>query len=161
MKNSKSFEATSVEDYKVMKIKSSAFEPNSQIPEKYTCDGMDTNPPLELEGIPEKAKCLAIIVEDPDAPKGTWTHWIAWDIPVTHHLKEGFNGGVQGMNDFGKNNYGGPCPPSGTHRYYFKIYALDDLLNIKPSSNKKDLERAMSEHIVAFGELVGKYSRMK
>ena len=147
-------------DYKVINI-SSVFGNNEFIPAKYTCDGENVNPPLEIENIPKDAKCLAIIVDDPDAPSKTWVHWVCWNIPVTHQIKENEKRGEQGVNDFGKNGYGGPCPPKGTHRYFFKVYALDAELNLQKNTSKADLERAMSEHIVGFGDLFGLYEREK
>ncbi|HVT86593.1 MAG TPA: YbhB/YbcL family Raf kinase inhibitor-like protein [Chitinophagaceae bacterium] len=155
------YEASSVKDFKVLTISSSAFGQNEMIPEKYTCDGVNISPPLDIKGVPEQAKCLALIIDDPDAPMGTWVHWVMWNIPVTHHLKENTVHGTQGINDFKKHTYGGPCPPSGTHRYFFKIYALDETLKLPATTNKKQLERAMSGHILAFGELIGLYQRKK
>ena len=152
-------EATSAVDYKVLKVSSTAFDHNGPIPVKYTCEGDDVNPPLDIEDIPEHARCLAIIVDDPDAPSGLWVHWVTWNIPVTHHLKENSAPGMQGINDFKKHRYNGPCPPSGTHRYFFKIYALNMTLDLPVSAGKPELERAMSDHIIAFGELTGFYSR--
>jgi Raf kinase inhibitor-like YbhB/YbcL family protein len=146
-------------DYKLLIISSSVFKEGEMIPAKYTCDGTNINPPLAIAGIPEEAKSLAIIVDDPDAPAGTWVHWVAWNIPVTHHLKEDHVPGLEGINDFGDQHYGGPCPPSGTHRYFFKIYALDAILDLPVKTRKEQLERAMSEHIIGFGELTGLYKR--
>ena len=154
-------EVSRVQDFKVLTISSPAFGSNEMIPEKYTCEGVNISQPLDITGIPEQAQCLALIMDDPDAPMGTWVHWVVWNIPVTHHLKENIVHGSQGLNDFKKYSYGGPCPPSGTHRYYFKIYALDELLILPATTNKKQLERAMSEHILAFGELIGLYQRKK
>jgi Raf kinase inhibitor-like YbhB/YbcL family protein len=154
-------EATRAIDYLQLKISSSAFKENDLIPAKYTCDGININPPLDIGDIPEKAKCLALIVDDPDAPAGTWVHWVVWNIPVTHHLKEKTVHGTEGINDFGKHSYGGPCPPSGKHRYFFKVYALDQLLVLPAATNKLQLERVMSGHILAFGELTGLYERKK
>jgi len=152
-------EATRAVDYKQLKIASDAFGENNFIPAKYSCEDIDVNPPLNIENIPEEAKCLAIIVDDPDARTSTWVHWVAWNIPVTHHIKENNLHGVQGVNDFGRQRYNGPCPPKGTHHYYFKIYALDSLLDIPEGSAKAELEKAMSDHIIAFGELIGLYAR--
>ena len=146
-------------NYKVLNISSEAFEDRGFIPVKYTCDGSNWSPPLNIEHIPPDAKSLALIVDDPDAPSGTWVHWVMWNIPVTHHLKENEAHGKQGMNDFRKNSYGGPCPPDKAHRYYFKVYALDSLLNLPAGTKKGDLEKAMSGHIIGFGELIGLYSR--
>ena len=146
-------------DYKLLKVSSSAFNENELIPVKYTCDGANISPPLNIDHIPEEAKSLAIIVDDPDAPVGTWVHWVMWNIPVTHQVKENKAHGIQGINDFGKHKYQGPCPPSGIHRYFFKVYSLDDLIESPENTNKHQLEKAMSEHIIAFGELVGIYAR--
>ncbi|MEO6548577.1 MAG: YbhB/YbcL family Raf kinase inhibitor-like protein [Ferruginibacter sp.] len=129
------------------------------IPAKYTCDGINTSPALNIENIPADTKCLALIVDDPDAPAKTWVHWVVWNIPVTHHLKENEIHDIQGVNDSGKNVYSGPCPPLGTHRYFFKVYALNSLLDLLPSTNKQQLEAAMSEFIIGFGELVGLYKK--
>ncbi len=146
-------------DYKKLTISSSAFGDGGMIPAAYTCAGENINPPLDIGGVPETAKCLVIIMEDPDAPAGTWVHWLVWNIPVTHHIKEGHVPGKEGINDFQKHKYGGPCPPSGTHRYFFKIYALDATLDLPGNTQKRQLEKAMSEHIIGFGELIGLYKR--
>ena len=148
-----------VVDFKTLKVTSTAFEEEGSIPSKYTCDGEDVSPPITIEHIPEEAKSLAIIVDDPDAPSGTWVHWVVWNIPVTHQLKENEIHGQQGMNDFNNQRYNGPCPPRGIHRYFFKVYALDTILNLDASIRKSDLERAMTSHILAFGELIGRYER--
>ena len=146
-------------DYKLLKVSSIAFNENELIPVKYTCDGANVSPPLKIDHIPEEAKSLAVIVDDPDAPVGTWVHWVMWNIPVTHQIKENKAHGIQGINDFGKNKYQGPCPPGGIHRYFFKVYALDDLIELPVNTTKHQLEKAMGEHIIAFGELVGIYER--
>ncbi|MDD4938958.1 MAG: YbhB/YbcL family Raf kinase inhibitor-like protein [Candidatus Omnitrophica bacterium] len=142
-----------------MRIISSAFPINGIIPEKYTCEGQDINPPLSIEHIPGNAKSLALIVDDPDAPMGTWVHWVAYNIPITSRIEENSVPGEQGRNSFGRQNYGGPCPPSGTHRYFFKIYALDSSLNLKPGATKNDLEDAMKGHILDRSELMGLYKK--
>ena len=144
---------------RLMQLSCPAFANNEFIPVKYTCDGINQSPPLEIEGIPENAKSFAIIVEDPDAPINTWVHWLIWNIPVTHHIKENSARGSQGMNDFGRRFYCGPCPISGTHHYIFKIYALDTILNLPINTKKIELERAMSVHILAFGQLTGLYKK--
>jgi len=144
---------------KELTITSPAFENNKSIPSKYTCDGDDVNPTLNIEGIPKETKSMVLIVDDPDAPMGTWDHWIVWNIPPTNKIEENSVPGTEGLNDFRKHSYGGPCPPSGTHRYFFKIYALDTKLDLNPNSRKKDVENAMKDHILAKGELVGLYSR--
>ncbi|MCS6907500.1 MAG: YbhB/YbcL family Raf kinase inhibitor-like protein [Anaerolineales bacterium] len=141
---------------------STAFAPNGFIPKRYTCDGENLSPPLIWKNVPPETKSLAIIVDDPDAPGGTFVHWVIFNIPpeVTK-FSEGEKGiGTEGINDFRKVGYGGPCPPRGTtHRYFFKIYALDTKLNLDSTATKKDLEKAMQEHILAQGELIGRYSR--
>ncbi|HSN60644.1 MAG TPA: YbhB/YbcL family Raf kinase inhibitor-like protein [Ferruginibacter sp.] len=152
-------EATRAIDYMQLKISSTAFQYGELIPSQYTCDGINISPPLDIENIPEEAKCLAIIVDDPDAPIAVWVHWIVWNIPVTHHVKENIVHGEEGLNDFQKHCYMGPCPPSGTHHYFFKIYALDTLLTLPFNTRKPELEKAISEHIIGFGELVGLYAR--
>ncbi len=145
-----------------LQITSPAFQNNGMIPRQYTCDGRDINPPLIIAGVPQGAKSLALICDDPDAPVGIWVHWVIWNIdPGVKEIKENSvpQGGVQGINDFRKHSYGGPCPPGGTHRYFFKIYALDTTLSISPNSNKADLEKAMKGHILAEGQLIGLYKR--
>jgi Raf kinase inhibitor-like YbhB/YbcL family protein len=144
---------------KELTIVSPAFESNKSIPSKYTCDGDDVNPPLNIKGTPEETKSLVLIVDDPDAPMGTWDHWIVWNIPPTNKIEENSVPGTEGLNNFRRHSYGGPCPPSGTHRYFFKVYALDTKLDLNPNSRKKDVEKAMKDHILAKGELVGLYSR--
>ncbi|MBK8610708.1 MAG: YbhB/YbcL family Raf kinase inhibitor-like protein [Chitinophagaceae bacterium] len=148
-------------DYIPLKLSSSAFSYEGMIPAKYTCDGENISPPLDIDNIPEEAKCLVLIVDDPDAPVATWVHWLVWNIPLTHHLKENDVHGIEGLNDFQENRYGGPCPPSGTHRYFFKVYALRDLLNLPINSTKLQLEKAMGGHIIGFGEWIGLYERKK
>jgi Raf kinase inhibitor-like YbhB/YbcL family protein len=147
-------------EYKVLIITSTAFNESDYIPALYTCEGEDINPPLDIKEIPEEAKSLVLIMEGTVEPKGIQSHWLVWNIPITHHIKENEIPGEQGMNDFGRINYGGPCPPSGTHRYIFKVYALETLLDLHEGSMKKDLENAMSSHIVAYGELVGLYKKI-
>ncbi len=143
-------------------IASPAFRQNEFIPAKYTCDGADVNPPLRIEGVPPEAKSLALIVDDPDAPRGTWVHWLVWNIdPKTGEIRENAvpAGAKQGMNDFRKPDYGGPCPPPGTHRYFFKLYVLDAVLDLGPAATKAALERAMKGHILAQAEIIGLYKR--
>lgn len=140
-------------------ITSPVFKNNEMIPRKYTCDGADVNPPLNIRGIPVEAESLVLIVDDPDAPMGTWDHWIVWNIPPEERIEENRVPGVEGLNDFRRHSYGGPCPPSGTHRYFFRVYALDAMLDLKPNSRKRDVERAMGRHILAQGEIIGLYRR--
>jgi Raf kinase inhibitor-like YbhB/YbcL family protein len=135
------------------------FRDNSRIPSKYTCDGNNISPPLEIQGIPEGTISMVLIVDDPDAPMGTWDHWIVWNIQPKDRIEENSVPGTEGINDFRKHSYGGPCPPSGTHRYFFKIYALDTKLNISSNSRKSDVERAMKDHVLTKGQLIGLYSR--
>jgi len=148
-------------------VRSSVFQEGGMIPPKYTCDGDDMSPPLEWTGIPEATKSLALISDDPDAPVGTWVHWVMWNIPsdlnglaedVPPH-PELLDGSRQGLSDFRRPGYGGPCPPSGVHRYYFKVYALDAMLDLPSSTRKADLLKAMNGHILAEGQLMGKYRR--
>jgi Raf kinase inhibitor-like YbhB/YbcL family protein len=150
-----------------IKITSSAFENEGLIPPKYTCDGADISPPLQWEGVPEATKSIALISDDPDAPMGTWVHWVLFNLPAdTKELAENIppdetlpNGARQGMSDFRRIGYGGPCPPSGTHRYFFKIYALDTELDLAPGADKSDLLEAMEGHTLGQGQLIGKYKR--
>lgn len=145
-----------------MKITSATFENNQPIPSKYTCDGNNINPPLGFEDIPDGAKSLVLIVDDPDAPGKTFVHWTAWNIdPATTEVPEGKTpeGATQGLTDFGEVGYGGPCPPSGTHRYFFKLYALDTTLDIPYTARKEDIEKAIEGHTIATAELIGTYSR--
>ena len=140
-------------------MKSPAFEKNKLIPSKYTCDGEEVSPPLTVEGIPKKTKSLSLIMEDPDAPAGLFIHWLVWNIPPTDKIQENSIPGTEGLNTNKKNSYHGPCPPGGTHRYYFKVYALDTLLKLGAFSEKEVLENAMQNHILAYGELIGLYRR--
>ena len=150
-----------------MEIKSPAFEDGGMIPAKYTCDDQDISPPLEWSNVPEDAKSLALICDDPDAPMGTWVHWVIFNLPPDKkELPENMpsdasleNGALQGMTDFGRTGYGGPCPPGGTHRYYFKLYALDTKLDQKAGVTKARLLKAMEGHVLAECRLMGKYTR--
>ena len=150
-----------------LKIKSSAFNEGDMIPKKYTCDGADISPPLAWDAVPMNTKSVALISDDPDAPVGIWVHWVIYNIPPTikelpenippHNTIE--NGAQQGTNDFRLIGYGGPCPPRGTHRYYLKLYALDKVLDSEPGLTKAHLLKAMEGHIVAQGQLMGRYQR--
>lgn len=142
-----------------MRISSLEFENNGSIPEKFTCDGQDISPRLKIEDIPAKTKSLVLIVDDPEAPRGTWTHWLLYNIPPVSSIDENSAPGEQLKNDSGDYGYGGPCPPIGTHRYFFKIYALDTMLDLPKSSNKQDLLNAMQGHVLERAELVGSYGR--
>jgi Raf kinase inhibitor-like YbhB/YbcL family protein len=138
-----------------MEIKSPEFKDGQFIPGEFSCEGTDINPELIIEGIPPEAKSLALIVDDPDAPSGTWVHWVVFDIPPTGKIKENSVPGTQGKNSSGQMRYHGPCPPFGTHRYFFKLYALDTRLDLKEGINKEQLEIAMTGHILADTQLVG------
>jgi len=150
-----------------MEIISSAFSDGVMIPQKYTCDDNDISPPLEWSLAPDGTKTFALICDDPDAPMGTWVHWVLFNLPGNiNELSENIppvevltNGAKQGKNDFGKIGYGGPCPPGGTHRYFFKVYALDVELNVEAGITKSDLLKAMDGHILSEGQLMGRYKR--
>jgi Raf kinase inhibitor-like YbhB/YbcL family protein len=142
-----------------MRLTSTEFKHSEFIPPRFTCQGDDVNPGLIIEDIPQEAKGLALIVDDPDAPAGTWVHWVVFDIPVVSQIKENSVPGKQGVNDFGRKKYGGPCPPSGTHRYFFKIYALSKKLDLAEGISKQELERAMQGCILDKAELIGLYKK--
>lgn len=142
-----------------LQITSSAFRHNQMIPREYTCQGEDINPPLEISGIPEGTKSLVLIMDDPDAPMGTWDHWLLYDIPPAGKIEENSIPGQQSRNSFGKLDYGGPCPPSGTHRYFFKLYALDAVSSFAKTPTKKELENFVQEHLLAKTELIGLYKK--
>lgn len=147
-----------------MKITSPSFAHNQNIPPKYTCDGENINPPLQFSDIPVDAKSLVLISDDPDAPMGTWVHWTIWNIDpkITEIVENNVPAGaIEGTTSFGEIGYGGPCPPSGVHRYFFKLYALDTKLDLQTSSKKEDLEKAMRKHILASAEIIGMYTRSK
>lgn len=144
---------------KTLNVTSKAFADGDFIPKKYTCDGINVSPPFEISFIPNETVSLAIIMEDPDAPISTWYHWLIWNLPVSHHIDENDAHGVQGLNDFSRRFYCGPCPMSGVHNYVFKIYALDSFLNLPPNTKRKDLELEISRHLLAYGELSGFYGR--
>lgn len=150
-----------------MRIESSAFPDGGAIPRQFTCDGRDASPSLSWSGAPPGAKSLALICDDPDAPAGVWVHWVLFDLPpATANLPEAVpttpklaSGGVQGKNDFGNIGYGGPCPPGGTHRYEFKLYALDTDIKLPAGATKAQLVKAMEGHVLAEAKLTGKYTR--
>jgi Raf kinase inhibitor-like YbhB/YbcL family protein len=148
-------------------VSSTAFRDGGMIPSQYACDGPNISPPIEWAGLPTDAETIALICDDPDAPAKVWVHWVVFDVPATRSgLPEAVpsektipDGGRQGTNDFGEVGYGGPCPPSGTHRYYFKVYALDTQLNLDSTTTKDRLLRAMEGHVLAQGQLIGGYRR--
>ena len=146
---------------------SSAFEEGAMIPSKYTCDGKDISPPLAWTSVPAGTKSFALICDDPDAPMGTWVHWVLYNLPTSvNKLPENIpprpildNGAQQGKNDFRKLGYGGPCPPGGTHRYYFKLYALDAVFDVRPGLSKVELLKLIEGHNLGEGHLMGRYSK--
>lgn len=165
-----SSEAATQPEKETMQLSSPAFAEGTAIPAKYTCDGKDLSPPLRWSGVPAGAKSLVLIADDPDAPAGTWVHWVVYDLPATvSELPEDLGksqhvlgNAKQGLNSFKHLGYGGPCPPPGkAHRYFFKLYALDAPLELKPGASKKDIEHAMEKHILAQGQLMGTYKREK
>jgi Raf kinase inhibitor-like YbhB/YbcL family protein len=142
-----------------MEITSPEFRNDQLIPGKFTCEGKDMSPTLEFKDVPPGTRSMALIVDDPDAPVGTWVHWVVYNMPVLSRIEENTVPGEQGINDFGRKDYGGPCPPSGTHRYFFKVYALDTTLEPGEGVDKKGLEKAMKGHVLEKAELVGLYKR--
>jgi len=147
-----------------MKITSSSFQEGGDIPSKFSRDGQNINPALRIEGTHSNAKSLLLIMDDPDAPVGLFTHWLVWNIdPKTTDIAEKSvpKGAVQGTNDYPTLGYGGPQPPSGTHRYYFKIFALDQMLDLKAGAKRAEVDAAMRGHVIAQGELMGRYSKQK
>jgi len=143
-----------------MRVTSVAFEDGGEIPVRHTCDGGDVSPPLAVDGVPDGTRTLALVVDDPAAPGGTWDHWVAFDIPVAAAVPEGADGlGVAGVNSWGRAGYGGPCPPRGTHRYVFTVYAVDTVLGLAPGSTSAELRRALAGHVLARASLTGTYRR--
>jgi Raf kinase inhibitor-like YbhB/YbcL family protein len=140
-------------------VESPAFANNEMIPDKYTCAGSNFNPALVITSTPDGTKSLALIVDDPDAPNGTFDHWVMWNIPVAAVIDENSAPGIQGKNGKGENRYTGPCPPSGTHHYNFKVYALDTKLTLAAGADKNALLKAMETHILASGGLIGLYKK--
>jgi Raf kinase inhibitor-like YbhB/YbcL family protein len=159
MNSSKRYEIAEMEGIESLKLNCFSLLQNGFIPARYTSDGININPALFIENLPTNAQSLAIILEDPDVPHGNFCHWVAWNLPVTHHIKEKENRGVFGINDFCNHGYNGPHPFSITHRYHFKVYALDSLLNIPISSTKWELKQAMKNHVVGFGVVTAKYQK--
>ncbi|GAA4465565.1 hypothetical protein GCM10023093_17980 [Nemorincola caseinilytica] len=145
-----------------LSVSSPAFTHNGVIPAKYTCEGEDVSPPLQINNLPANTRSLAIVLHDPDAKvAGGFTHWVKWNIDPMTSIPEGYDGGKTGMNTLAKHAYKGMCPPDGSHRYYFTVYALDAKLNIDINTDKASLEKKMRGHILAEGELVGLYEKMK
>lgn len=153
-----------------MELKTSAFDAGGMIPRAYTCDGGNQSPAISWSGVPDGATSLALLCEDPDAPSGTWTHWVLFNLPASlRALPDGVpaagrleGGGLQGKNDFGRIGYGGPCPPRGTtHRYFFRLFALDTMLDLEPGASRQQVRTQMEGHILAQAEWMGRYSRQK
>ncbi len=140
-------------------ITSTAFQEGELIPVRYTCDGEKISPPLHISGIPETAKSLVIIVEDPDAPNGVYNHWLVWNIKPADRITENSHPGISGANSAGKTGYHPPCPPAGFHRYYFHLFALDAQLDLPVGTDRKTLEQAMKKHVLVKGSLMGRYKR--
>ena len=148
-------------------VRSSAFGEGDRIPSDFTCDGADMSPPIEWSGVPANTQSFAVIADDPDSPSGDWVHWLVYNLPpsltqLPAGISEGGSlpsGGLHGRTDFGTLGYGGPCPPRGTHHYFFKVYALDGMLQLKSGATKKELLKAMQEHVLAEGRLMGTYER--
>mgnify|MGYP005855565883 CR=1 FL=1 len=148
-------------------LTSPAFAPGESIPPKYTCDGQDLSPPLEWDNVPEGARSFVLIMDDPDAPAGAWVHWVLYDLPAERRsLPEGVpandelaGGGRHGRNSWRRSGYGGPCPPAGTHRDFFRVYALDARLDLEPGATARAVQEAMGGHVLAWGELMGRYTR--
>jgi Raf kinase inhibitor-like YbhB/YbcL family protein len=168
-------------DRLTIQLRSPAFADGAAIPQTFTCDGVDRSPPLEWSGVPDAARSLVFICDDPDAPRGTWSHWVVFNLPVQiKALKEGVPAdqtvpatalegsppqgttvkAIQGKNDFGNTGYGGPCPPGGTHRYFFRLYAVDAKLDLNGSATRADVLKAIEGRILAEGRLMGKYKRV-
>jgi len=142
-----------------MRLRSPAFSHMGMIPKKYTCQGEDINPALMIEDIPKTAKSLVLIIDDPDAPHKTWVHWVVYNIPIIEKIEENSVPGLEGMNDFGRLSYGGPCPPTGLHRYFFKLYALDAMLLLKEGLTKSELEEMIEGNILDYTELIGLFKK--
>jgi Raf kinase inhibitor-like YbhB/YbcL family protein len=140
-------------------ITSPDFENEGKLPEKFSCDGEGVNPTLQIQGLPDGTKSLVLIVEDPDVPLATFNHWLVWNIPPQDVISENTTPGIQGNNSMGKNSYSSPCPPAGMHRYFFKVYALNSMLELDGDANKKEVEQAMNGHVIAQGEIMGWYRK--
>jgi Raf kinase inhibitor-like YbhB/YbcL family protein len=154
-------ESEKSKESKSMKITSSAFQEGAEIPAKFSKSGGNVSPALRIEGAPENAKSLVLIMDDPDAPVGLFTHWLVWNIdPKTTEISENSvpKGAVQGSNDYPTSGYGGPQPPSGTHRYYFKIFALDQTLDLPAGAKRREVDKAMKGHVIAQGQVMGRFS---
>ncbi|HEU5148311.1 MAG TPA: YbhB/YbcL family Raf kinase inhibitor-like protein [Chryseosolibacter sp.] len=152
---------TTIEAKATLMVSSPDFKHGDYIPMKYTCEGQNINPALDIKGIPKEAISLTLIMDDPDAPGGTFDHWLVWNIHPAETIAQDNLPGIAGKNSKGQNKYMGPCPPSGTHRYFFKVFALDTTLNLPAQASKQMLEQAMQDHVLAYGELIGLYKKHK
>jgi Raf kinase inhibitor-like YbhB/YbcL family protein len=150
---------TTVKTKTKLSVNSPSFKHEGLIPKTYTCEGTNISPPLIIEGMPEETLSLAVIMDDPDAPGGTFDHWLVWNIPPVKVIHENSSPGLEGMNSMGELGYAGPCPPSGTHRYFFKVYAVNMLLDTQRGASKEKLEFALQNHTIAYGELIGLYKK--
>lgn len=150
---------TTIADKATLKITSPEFEHKGNIPENYTCDGNNVSPPLSIEDLPKETTSMVLIVEDPDAPGGIFDHWVVWNIQPTEVIGKGTVPGIVGKNSKGEKKYMGPCPPSGTHRYFFKVFALDSQLDLDEDADKKIVEQALHDHVLAYGEIMGLYKK--
>lgn len=143
-----------------MRLTSTAFEHEGDIPKRFSCDGLDVSPPLIIDELPAAASSLVLIMDDPDAPSGTWDHWVAYDIEPAAEIPEGVEAlGTAGTNSWGRTGYGGPCPPGGTHRYYFRVYAIDDTLGLGPGARKAEILESLEGHVLAEATLMGRFTR--
>lgn len=152
-------QAPVLQSIKSMTVTSKVFTEDDVIPKRYTCDGLNVSPPLDIAFIPQQTVTIAILMEDPDAPISSWTHWLVWNLPPVHQIKENTFLGRNGVNDFSRNFYCGPCPMKGKHHYVFKVYALDTVLKLYSTSKKHDFLKAISGHVIAYGEISATYSR--
>ena len=151
---------TTVKTKTRLHVSSPSFQHEGLIPRTYSCQGSNINPALVIENIPKDAISMALIMDDPDAPAGTFNHWVVWNIPPVSVIPENSRPGLEGVNSSGKVGYTGPCPPSGTHRYFFKIYAVNMLLDTQKGATKEKLEFALQSNTIAYGELIGRYKKV-
>ena len=151
--------AETIADKATLKISSPEFQHEGDIPDRYSCEGENINPPITIKGLPKEAVSLVLIIEDPDAPGGIFDHWVVWNILPTEVIAEDSLPGTAARNSSGERRYTGPCPPSGTHRYFFKVYALDTMLELDDDADKKVVEEALHDNVLVYGELMGLYKK--
>lgn len=142
----------------VLSVSSPDFKNMGPIPYRYTRNGLNVNPALRIKGLPAETKSMVLIMEDPDAPRGTWTHWLVWNIPPVENIEEDSVPGITGRNDFNTQWYEGPCPPTGTHRYFFRVFALNKTIDVSPAISRVELEKEIAPFVVAYGELTGTFA---